>query len=570
MPNSYADSVRALAFPADTLSPAGASFAPAPQAPYVSIDPLASLPAAPPKAKAAGYDPLTDTGPGVNPIEAGIALGRRRGEIPAEVTPPQAPIGPPAPPSPAGAASAADGRPAITQVSGGGYVGPRERSLLGPTQWAALNASNAAHEGAIGEMAGRTAHEAQNEEAMYMAHARDAQMRTDAANAAALQRQEEMEFRAADFDRTAKQLSQERIDPDRFWASRSTPQKLASYISIGLGGFIAGARGGQNMGLEMVNDAINRDIKAQEDNYKIRHDGLEAQSTAFGQAMQRYQSVDAARAFARVSAMDAVGAEIARQQARWKGTEGANRATAALAELEQQRADQIVKGTQFIQGGYVEPKYKLANRIGTYTGKEVDAMLATEEGRGFELEKEDRKIEGEIRKETAKNEGDDAKYIAKSLESADIPTTRSAAEQARKSLLAAPKGYGERVFDYTPPGASETARKLAFGKDAAEREQNWMNFKNGAMKALMGNVTGDDKKLGSEAQRAKAALEGAHDNESRLNAIKFVETILNDREANIRKGASDRGNSTYDARAERSGGAKPLAGIKSYQPSGGR
>lgn len=554
---NYADSVYALTFPADTLRPAGAAFAPPPQAPYVSVDPLASLPPkAPAKAKA-GYDPLTDKSPGVNPIDAGVALGRARGDIPQE----QAPIGPP-PPPPGGAPTGE--RPAIVQVAGGGYVGPRERSMLGPTQWAALRAANASQESAIGEMAGRTAQEAKNEEAMYMAHARDAQMRADAANAAALQRQEEMEFRIADFDRTAKQLAQEKINPDRFWASRTTPQKIASFISIGLGGFLAGARGGSNMGLDMVNDAINRDIAAQEANYKIRREGLEAQSTAFGMAMQKYQSVDAARAFARASAMDAVASEVARQQARWRGTEGANRATAALAELDQQRADQILKGTQFIQGGYVEPKYRLANRIGTYTGKEVDAMLGKEEERGFELEKEDRKIAGEIRKETAKNEGEDAKYISKSLESAGIPETRSAAEQARKALISTPKGYGERVFEYTPAGQSDTARKVAFGKGAAEREQTWSNYKNQAMKALMGNVTKD------EERRANTALEGANDNESRLQAIKFIETILNDRESNIRKGASNRGNAIYDAREERSGGAKPLAGIKSYQPLGGR
>lgn len=450
----------------------------------------------------------------------------------------------------------------------GGVIPAHERSLLGPSQWAALEAGNQAHEGAIYGMAANNAAQQASDEEVYLNHARQARMREDAANSAALEREEELNRRAMDFDRMAKTLSQERIDPDRVWASKSTPRKVASLLAIGLGGFVQGARGGQNVGLEMVNAEIERDIRAQEFAYKAKRDSLEAQSTAFGMAMHRYQSVDAARAFARVAAMDAVTAEVQRQAVKGKGTEAANRALGALAELQEMRAQQILKGVQFVPATAAEPRYRLPNRLGTYTAKEVDAMIATEEGRGFELQKIDRGIEGDIAKTRAKDEGDDAKYISQALEKSGIPTARASAEIARTSLLAAPKGYAERVAELTVPGKSETVRKAAFGKGAAEREQNWMNFKNSAMKAMMGNVTGDNAKTGSEVQRATAALEGANDTESRLNAIKYVESVLAAQEENIRKGASPRGNRTYDERDVKTGGAKPITQVApSFQGS---
>lgn len=401
-----------LDMPADTITPGGAKMAPppavynapAPSTSWAPTDPLAGVPQGPgPQAPGTGvmqgYDPLRDTAP-LNPPREPTSFTR---EDPSAVS---GVAGPPAP---------TDQRPAISLAGGGGAYGAREVSRLGPTQWKALADSDAFGQQAVGQIAANNAKQAQRDEDVYLQHALDARKREDAAGQVALQREDELRSRAADFDRQARMLSQEKLDPGRFWATRSTPQKVSAFVAIALGGFLSGAKGGENLALNQINHEIDKDIKAQEISYGMKRGGLEAAHTAYGMAMQRYQSADAARAFARVSAMDAVAAEIARQQAQGKGTESQNRAIAALKELDGARTEWILKGIQLIPGGYAEPKYRIANRLGTYTAKEIDQQFATEEGRGFELQKIDRHAEGELRKEGAK--------AGKSREAMWVPTS---------------------------------------------------------------------------------------------------------------------------------------------------
>lgn len=315
----------------------------------------------------------------------------------------------PSPTAPVAAAAVSQEAPAPEQVaalslaSGGGMVPAREQTRLGPTQWAALSAANEAQGQAIGDMAANNAAQSARDEDVYLRHALDARAREDAAAQVALVREDELRMRASDFDRHARALSQEKIDSGRVWASKSTPQKVATFISIALGGFLSGARGGDNVAWQRVNEEIERDVKAQELTYHMKRAGVEAAQTAYGMALQRYQSADAARAFARVSAMDAVAAEVQRQAAQKGGTDAANRAASALAEMQQARADQIMKGIAYIPSQYVAPKYRVANRLDTYTAREIDdKQIAPNEERGFKVQMEDRKGEWDVRKEQTK------------------------------------------------------------------------------------------------------------------------------------------------------------------------
>lgn len=357
---------------------------------WVPSDPLAVIPNqnAPGAGTFTGYDPLKD-----HRSAAGQAID-------AAMAPPPAP---PAPPQAAQPQGGGGQTPAISLASAGGMTPAHEASRLGPTQWAALDASNQAQQQAIGGMAVNSLGQAQRDEDVYLRHAMDARAREDAATQVANAREDELRMRASDFDRQARALSQEKLDPGRLWASKSAPQKVATFISIALGGFLSGAKGGENLAMQRVNEEIERDVKAQEFSFHAKRAGVEASQTAYGMALQRYQSADAARAFARVSAMDAVAAEIQRQQAQGKGTDVANRAQAALAELQQARADQILKGIAYIPSSYTGPTYRVANRLGTYTAREIDdKQIAPEEARGFELQKIDRTADGKVREERAK------------------------------------------------------------------------------------------------------------------------------------------------------------------------
>lgn len=50
------------------------------------------------------------------------------------------------------------------------------------------------------------------------------------------------------------------------WATRSTGQKITAALSIALGGFVQGMQGGENMALNIINDAIERDLQIQQAN----------------------------------------------------------------------------------------------------------------------------------------------------------------------------------------------------------------------------------------------------------------------------------------------------------------
>jgi hypothetical protein len=72
----------------------------------------------------------------------------------------------------------------------------------------------------------------------------------------------EADRKSADLVARAKELATKQ-DPDRWWKSRSTGQKIASYLSAIIGGYLSPLRGGKNEGLQMILDEIDRDIEAQ-------------------------------------------------------------------------------------------------------------------------------------------------------------------------------------------------------------------------------------------------------------------------------------------------------------------
>lgn len=74
-------------------------------------------------------------------------------------------------------------------------------------------------------------------------------------------------------EETFKELGGAKVDPNNFWKSRSTGQKIA----LGIGVFLSGLSGGQNNALKIIDNAINRDIQAQKDDF--RRQGESARNT---------------------------------------------------------------------------------------------------------------------------------------------------------------------------------------------------------------------------------------------------------------------------------------------------
>ena len=80
--------------------------------------------------------------------------------------------------------------------------------------------------------------------------------------------QEETKRNASSIRDKLAQLEAQGINPNNYWQKAGTASNILSAISVGLGGMASlnAHNGGRNPGLEMLNDAISRDIDAQKTN----------------------------------------------------------------------------------------------------------------------------------------------------------------------------------------------------------------------------------------------------------------------------------------------------------------
>jgi hypothetical protein len=281
-------------------------------------------------------------------------------------------------PQPAQEAPGIPDRPFPLIRAGGGVVRTpeREMDLRGPTLRGAQGDAAGAQLTASDRIAERNQQAAAVEYDMALQQQREAQARQQAMEKAAAERDAEMQDRIADFDTSTKALSQSAMDPDRFWSSRSTGQKVAGLISVALGGFLQGTRGGSNPGLDMLNQAIDRDMKAQEFEYFSRKNQAEGKQTAFAMAMQKYQNVDAAKSMARAASLDAMAGQVGQMRAMYAGTDAANRADATIAQLMDRRKEEIQQGIRFLPSQTVQqgPVF-IDPRTGVqYTNKEAQGF----------------------------------------------------------------------------------------------------------------------------------------------------------------------------------------------------
>lgn len=342
----------------------------------------------PPDAPAAGPPPP----PGAQiPLDGGMSK-----------MPPPEPARSEAPPPPPAARPTGPQFPLMRSGAAGVVNVPaKETEMRGPTLLRAQDDAAEAVRGAVDAVNERSATTAAVEFAQTLDQQRRAQAREDAMNYSANERQDELEQRQNDFDQSVQALSKMSVDPDRFWASRSTGQKVAGVVSLFLGGFLQGMRGGPNAGLDMLNQYIDRDIEAQKFAYGAARDTAQQQQTAFGMAMQKYGNVDAAKAAARAAALDSVQAQLGQQAAMWKSADAANRAQMAMAELAQLRMQQIQQGVAFMPARQVAvgPTWTDPNTGLSYNDAQAREFAKEVRGQEHDLNKGAQGIGGDILKE---------------------------------------------------------------------------------------------------------------------------------------------------------------------------
>lgn len=307
------------------------------------------------------------------------------------------PPSPEPPPPPAGRPGGNE-YPLLT-IPGSGSMPAHEVERRGPSLLAAQGARNLASEETIGRVLDRNEQAAQTEYAVALDQERQARAREAAIQQSIAERDQEMAQRQADFDDTARQLGKMgTIDRDRFWASRSTGQKIAGFIEMALSGFTGTP--------SLIRKRIDDDIKAQEFAYYATRDTAQSKQTAFAQAMQKYGNADAARAMAKAAALDSIQAQFGQLSAKWKGTESANRADMAAAALQDEKMMQIAQGIQFVPAQragrrFIDPRTGLI-----YSESEAKALSAKVDERDFENRKQVAGIGGQLAVEDARSQND--------------------------------------------------------------------------------------------------------------------------------------------------------------------
>lgn len=107
---------------------------------------------------------------------------------------------------------------------------------------------------------------------------------------AAMKRADEQ---SADISRRAREIAMTKIDPERYWNNMDDAGKAMAGIAMATGAFAATMRGTPNFAMDMVKDAINRDVASQKTDVETMYKGLGMEQDEAHSTLQRAQ-LDAA------------------------------------------------------------------------------------------------------------------------------------------------------------------------------------------------------------------------------------------------------------------------------------
>jgi hypothetical protein len=294
--------------------PAVSAFDPAQSAPTVplAIEPGGNVGLAPPPAFA--FDPTQRYSPRMalqsteTPFQAGegVAFGfdpKQRATPPLRIEEPAKPARPAKPAAPAAAVAPAPAAPAA----------PNPLDVAEQEQIAGIKAQAEVAAREADELARMQADTVTQQEAL--AKARDENL------AAHKQRGETL----------YNDVLNSKIDPNQWWGSRSTGQKISASIGMLLGGIGQGLIGGGNAALGVIDSAIDKDIDAQKEE-RGKKQGLLAYHAQQGRDDQT------AAALAKADLLDLSAARIQQAAMQFGGEKAKATALSAVGQIRQQSA----------------------------------------------------------------------------------------------------------------------------------------------------------------------------------------------------------------------------------------
>lgn len=266
---------------------------------------------------------------------------------------------------------------------GGGASPARELYMRGPQQDAALMGSFDAPAEAAGRVDFRNQVMADKLDVEYERQAADALARQEAADRVQARRQAEMQGLMSDYQDQVQKLGQMHLDDNRWWAKKTTGDKIGTILLTALGGIAAlDPKGnGRNLAYERVMQEMDNDLAAQRFDAQMQMEQGRGAQNAFAMMLDRYGSEDAAMAASRASAIDFAAAKINQLHAQYGGAESANARDELLAKLDMEKQRTIAAGFKFVPAGLQQKKYKMMIR-----GQEIPGLVDEKTAQTYAVE----------------------------------------------------------------------------------------------------------------------------------------------------------------------------------------
>ncbi len=191
--------------------------------------------------------------------------------------------------------------------------------------------------------------------------ARDDAKRIAAQEAAAAERNAFMQEKLADLNTRTREVAGLSVDPNRFWANKSTGEKVLAGIGLFLGAF--GSNG--NKAANIIGDAITQDINVQKANIDQKSKGLGSERSLYNDMYAAYKDKDAAEAATRLAMLNNAQVKAQALGARYQGAEAKAKAMSLMGEIEAKKNEAALNfqaamskmyGAKSMIGGTVNPE----------------------------------------------------------------------------------------------------------------------------------------------------------------------------------------------------------------------
>lgn len=257
-----------------------------------------------------------------------------------------------------------------------------------------------------------------------------------------LDEQQKLADEQAKLNTEIERVSNLKADPSRYWANKSTGDKITAGIAMFLGAF-GGINTGINQAAQQIRSAIDRDIRLQENEIAGQREGVDRKRGLFSEMKSQFRDNRLAREAATAAYINDAQIKVQEIANRYESQEIKAKATQMIGQLEVQKQQAI--------GKYLE-QVKLAQPV----TKDADLSMLTEDqrerfvpGYGLAITKD-----SAVKAREAVSTIDSIKSnIDELLTIADTPGKIISPEQRSKASVIVPILIGQLRLPIVGPGA---------------------------------------------------------------------------------------------------------------------